>query len=154
MLNPHSRQAMKNIRRYILDHFTPEGYDEAPIPLGENGEFTMEQFPHVANFILIVMEREKIRWNYYGRWEMFLDWSQGLPPVLDTGYHYNRSAMVDLAEILDTKPLPKYCVSENYSEFRMDDLIFHELVKGRVECHDAVIRKAFTEWLMEGDEDE
>jgi len=92
-----TKEARQNIRQYILDHFDPCGYDFT-------GPCT---FPNVARFILEVHAKEKFyspeyqsRKGYTNE-QVFIDWAQGLPSVLDTCYYYNRSAVDDLGAILE-----------------------------------------------------
>lgn len=91
-LKTTNKEARLAIRQYILDHFDPCGYD-----------FTGPcSFPNVARFILSVHAKEKAyspeyqsRKGYTNE-QVFIDWCQGLPSILDTCYYYNRSAVADL----------------------------------------------------------
>lgn len=92
-----NKKARQNVRQYILDHFEPCGYDFT-------GPCT---FQNVARFILEVYASEKYYSPEYQAAKgftneaVFMDWCQGLPSVLDTCYYYNRSAVVDLGNILE-----------------------------------------------------
>ena len=104
-----TKEARKNIRQYILDHFDPCGYD-----------FTGPcSFPNVARFILSVHAEEKAyspeyqsRKGYTNE-QVFIDWAQGLPSVLDTCYFYNRSAVDDLGAILEQSERERRSIPNN-----------------------------------------
>lgn len=124
-----TREARQNIRQYILDHFDPCGYD-----------FTGPcSFPNVARFILSVHAEEKAyspeyqsRKGYTNE-QVFIDWAQGLPSVLDTCYFYNRSAVDDLGEILEQSEREKAQYSEREAELMLTHLIYRELKRGAAE---------------------
>lgn len=97
MLKTNSKKAAENIRGYIIANFTPESYTDK--------EFS--DFSEIAEFILETFRKEKYSvladFRYYRGNESaaFADWCAGLPSVLDTCYYYNRSAVDDLAVILE-----------------------------------------------------
>ena len=97
MLRTNTKKAAANIRVYIMDGFTPEGYTDNP----------PQEFPEIAAFILDTFRSEKYWYpqdvRYYHGCERlaFRDWCAGLPSVLDTCYYYNRSAVDDLGAILE-----------------------------------------------------
>lgn len=121
-----TKEARQNIRQYILDHFDPCGYD-----------FTGPcSFPNVARFILSVHAKEKAyspeyqsRKGYTNE-QVFIDWAQGLPSVLDTLYFYNRSAVDDLGAILEETEQEKNRYTEQQAEQLLTSLIYRELQKG------------------------
>ena len=49
MLRTNSKKAVENIRAYIVDNFTPEGYTDNP----------PQEFPKIAAFILDTFRSEK-----------------------------------------------------------------------------------------------
>ena len=124
-----TKEARKNIRQYILDHFDPCGYD-----------FTGPcSFPNVARFILSVHAEEKAyspeyqsRKGYTNE-QVFIDWAQGLPSVLDTCYYYNRFAVDDLGAILEQSEREKAQYSEQQAEQMLTHLIYRELKRGAAE---------------------
>lgn len=61
---------------------------------------------------------------------VFIDWCQGLPSVLDTCYYYNRSAVVDLGNILEQSERERAQYTEEQAERLLTHLIYQELVKG------------------------
>ena len=126
MLRTNSKKAAENIRAYIVDGFTPEGYTDNP----------PQEFPEVAAFILDTFRNEKY-WcpqdvRYYHGCERlaFRDWCAGLPSVLDTCYYYNRSAVDDLGAILEETEEEKARFTEQEAEQLLTDLIYRELLKG------------------------
>ena len=126
MLRTNTKKAAANIRVYIMDGFTPEGYTDNP----------PQEFPEIAAFILDTFRSEKY-WcpqdvRYYHGCERlaFRDWCAGLPSVLDTCYYYNRSAVDDLGAILEETEEEKARFTEQEAEQLLTDLIYRELTKG------------------------
>lgn len=121
-LRTNTRKSIENVRAYIMDEFTPEGYTDNP----------PEDFPEVAAFILGVFRAEKQDLRYYHNNEFaaFRDWCAGLPSVLDTCYYYNRSAVDDLGRILDETAEEKARFAEAEAERRLTGLLYRELKKG------------------------
>lgn len=119
MLRTNSKKAAENIRAYIVDGFTPEGYTDNP----------PQDFPNIAAFILDTFRNEK-----YGCPQneavAFADWCAGLPSVLDTLYFYNRSAVDDLGAILEETEQEKTRYTEQQAEQLLTSLIYRELQKG------------------------
>lgn len=107
-----NKKARQNVRQYILDHFEPCGYDFT-------GPCT---FQNVARFILEVHASEKYYSSEYQAAKgftneaVFIDWCQGLPSVLDTCYYYNRSAVVDLGNILEQSERERAQYTEEQAE--------------------------------------
>lgn len=123
MLKTNSKKARENVRAYILNNFTPEGYTDNP----------PQEFPEMAAFILDTFRSEKPAIGSYSRMtesERFTDWAQGLPGVLDTCYYYNRSAVDDLGAVLEETPEEKARYSEPQAESLLSYLIYRELVRG------------------------
>ena len=126
MLRTNTKKAAANIRAYIMDGFTPEGYTDNP----------PQEFSEVAAFILDTFRNEKYRCSqdvrYYHGCERsaFRDWCAGLPGILDTCYYYNRSAVDDLGAILEETEEEKARFTEQEAEQLLTDLIYKELTKG------------------------
>lgn len=145
MLKTNSKDAKRNIRNYILAGFEP--YDlaefdrlreeyEAINPKGDN-------FEAVAHYILQVFRSELFNGNlvrhYHGVQHFaFLDWVAGLPSVIDTCYHYNRSAVEDVADILEETADEANKYSEEQAEKLLDWLIYRELVSAENKYNKAV----------------
>ena len=126
MLKTNSKKAAENIRAYIVDGFSPEGYTDNP----------PQEFPKIAAFILDTFRNEKYwcaqDFCYYHGCERsaFRDWCAGLPGVLDTCYFYNRSAVDDLGAILEETKQEKARYTEQQAEQLLTNLIYRELMKG------------------------
>ena len=119
MLRTNSKKAKENVRAYILDHFDPCDYDE--------WAGSEESFPDVAKFIFQTFQTEK-RYTAFGpSFNDFLDWCQGLPGLLDTCYFYNRSAVADLAEILEETEEEARKYTESDAEKLLTLLIWREI---------------------------
>lgn len=121
MLFTRSKKAVENIRQYIIDHYDPTDYPEAP----ETGTF-----PEIARVILDTCQREKQYNHYPSTFAMFQDWCQGLPPIFDTCYYYNRSAIKDLGDILEQTKEERERYTEDQAETVLTKLIFREIEKG------------------------
>lgn len=124
-LRTNTKKAFANIRAYIMDNFTPEGYTENP----------PEDFPEVAAFILGTFRQERqhlLSFDYYRNNEFaaFASWCQGLPSVMDTCYYYSRSAVDDLGRILEENAEEKARFTEEEAERRLTWLLYRELKKG------------------------
>lgn len=61
--------------------------------------------------------------------ELFIYWCQGLPTIIDTCYYYNRSAVTDLAMILEESESEKSKFTERQAEEKLTHLIFREIKK-------------------------
>lgn len=126
MLRTNSKKAAENIRVYIMGNFTPEGYTDNP----------PQKFPEIAAFILDTFRSEKygcpqdVRYYHGSEAAAFADWCAGLPSVLDTLYFYNRSAVVDLGNILEQSERERAQYTEDRAERLLTHLIYQELVKG------------------------
>lgn len=120
MLRTNSKQARENIKRYIIENFTPENYTDEEITGFEN----------IAKFILDVFKSEY--YNVTGRYtqaEAFKNWCSGLPSVLDTCYYYNRSAVEDVKKILDETDEEASKYTEQQAEELLTSLIYRELAR-------------------------
>lgn len=129
MLKTNSKQARENVKQYIINNFTPENYtDTAP-----------EEWREIARFILETFRTEKYDrpedFRYYRHSERaaFADWCAGLPSVLDTCYFYNRSAVQDLAGILEESDAERAKYAESDAERILTYLIYNELIRGAEE---------------------
>ena len=126
MLKTNSKKAAENIRAYIMDSFTPEGYTDNP----------PQEWPEIAAFILATFRNEKywclqdVRYYHGNEQAAFCDWCACLPSVLDTLYFYNRSAVDDLGAILEETEQEKARYTEQQVEQLLTSLIYRELQKG------------------------
>ena len=122
MLKTNSKKAVENIKSYIVYNFDPCGYD-----------FTGDEtnFKDVAEYIYKCFVDEKIKFDKRRMTEqsLFFEWCSGLPSILDTCYYYNRSAVDDLAVILEETDEEKARYSEAQAEERLTYLIYREIKK-------------------------
>lgn len=121
-LKTNSLQARLNVRQYICQRFDASNYT------GFTGPAI---FQNVAPFIWQTFNAEKPRQYSRGASdaERFEDWCSGLPSVLDTCYYYNRSALDDVAQILQQTPEWKSKYTEQQAEKLLTLLIFREIEK-------------------------
>lgn len=126
MLKTSSKKAKENIQQYIVDNFTPESYTDENI----------KGFENIATYTLNTFRSEKYNckedYRYYNNNEQlaFIDWCAGLPSLLDTCYYYNRSAVADVAKILEQSESESKKYSESESERLLTMLIYRELKRG------------------------
>lgn len=110
-----------------MDNYNPDGYDS------DTPEAKAKTFEEIATCILSDVKRVKAfefnRCLSYTWQKAFEDWAAGLPGLLDTCYYYNRSAVDDLAAILQETDSEKAKYSESQAESVLSRLIFRELRK-------------------------
>ena len=124
-LKTNSRKARENVRQYILNNIDFTGYDV--------NNMASADFPEIAHSVLDIFRSEK-SWAFvpgYNEFCIFLDWTQGLPSVLDCCFWYNRSAVDDLGAILEETEKVKY--NEEEARLLLVKLIYRELVIGESE---------------------
>lgn len=127
MLRSNSKKALENIRAYILDNFNGDNYGiETPDNWKEAAKIIWDTFSEEK----LIPEREYNRRRGYSDQRVFEDWAQGLPSIIDTCYYYNRSAVDDLAKILEETPEETAKYSEQDAERMLTYLIFREITKG------------------------
>ena len=123
MLKTNSKQARENIKKYIMDGFTPENYE-----LENPGNFE-----DTAKIIYHIFKEEKANDPYYKHYpeqDVFANWAAGLPSILDTCYYYNRSAIDDIAAILQQTEAEKAkYTDERKAEKFLSALIYREIIK-------------------------
>ena len=125
MLRTNSKKAIENIRSYIMKNFDCSNYNVTEYGFAKEPE----TFPEVARCILSVCKSEKRYQTYNREFDMFKDWCQGLPGILDTCYYYNRSAVDDLAKILEETPEEAKRFTGEQAEEKLTYLIYRELKK-------------------------
>lgn len=121
MLKTNSKQAIANIRTYIINGFNGENY----------GIETPDTFEEVAKFIYNTFVDEYL-YEYNRRrneQEVFIEWCAGLPSVIDTCYFYNRSAVEDLGNILEETEAERNKYTEAEAEEMLTRLIYREIAK-------------------------
>ena len=126
-LKTNSRKARENVRQYILDNVDFSGYN--------TNNTTSTDFPTIAHSVLDIFRAEK-RYERHRigiQFLVFLDWTQGLPSVLDCCFWYNRSAVDDLGTILEETEEEKARYNEEEAGLLLVKLIYRELVIGESE---------------------
>ena len=121
MLRTNSKKAIENIRTYIMENFNGENYEVE----------TPETFKETATFIYNTFADEYL-YEYNRRrneQEVFMEWCQGLPSVIDTCYFYNRSAVEDLGDILEETEEERNKYTEEEAEKCLTYLIYREIRK-------------------------
>ena len=121
MLRTNSKQAINNIRAYIVNNFDGTNY----------GIETPETFEEVARVIYNTFADEYL-YEYNRRrneQEVFTEWCSGLPSILDTCYFYNRSAVEDLGDILEETEAERSRYTEDQAEKYLTYLIYREIKK-------------------------
>lgn len=70
---------------------------------------------------------EKAYDNEGSRYVIFRSWCQGLPSILNTCYYYNRSAVKDLAEILEVAEEELEMLTERFAEEKLTWMLYREI---------------------------
>ncbi len=123
MLKTNSRKAKENMKKYITNHFNGDNYDID----------TPDTFKEIAKIINDIFEKESYYSSDYNKAHhipkitAFIDWCQGLPSILDTCYYYNRSAVKDLAGILEETENDFLKYDEPAAELLLTKLIYREI---------------------------
>lgn len=124
MLKTNSKAAKENIRRYIVENFDGTNYS----PLYDGIE---NNFEAIKNAIKVVFNNDyyshDLRKNRVSGFESFRSWCQGLPSIIDTCYYYNRSAVADLANILEETEAEANRFTETEAEDKLTYLIYREI---------------------------
>lgn len=123
MLKTTCKKALDNIRAYILNNTDVTGYDKysEPETFHEAALIIWDEFQTAKKY-----ELNRTRTNIQ---ECFTEWCAGLPSILDTCYYYNRSAVDDLAEILEETEAEKSKYTETQAERELTWLIYREIMK-------------------------
>lgn len=129
MLRTTCKKALENIRQYILENTDVTGYDKyaEPKTFAEAALIIWDEFQTAKQYELC-RPRTNIQ-------ECFTDWCAGLPSIIDTCYYYNRSAVNDLAKLLEETEAEASRFSETEAERQLTWLIFREISK-EVRKHD------------------
>lgn len=135
MLKTNSKKAVQNIRNYIMDKFNFEDYKETglkePTTWEEISAFIWDRFVKEKRKELYSVVKKGQELYKSGLQNVFIDWCQGLPSVLDACYYYNRSAIDDLGAILEETPEEKERFTQSAAEEMLSKMIFEELLKNR-----------------------
>lgn len=123
MLRTNCKKALENIRAYILENTDVTGYDkyEQPETFEQAALIIWDEFQTAKQYELC-RPRTNIQ-------ECFTDWCAGLPSIIDTCYYYNRSAVNDLAKLLNETEAEASRFTETEAERQLTWLIFREISK-------------------------
>ena len=125
-LKTNSKQAIKNIRQYIIDGFDGDSYGWTDVNSFEDVSKCIMSAFYIERAKPLVEDRQYFR-TYQ---EAFIDWCSGLPTIIDTCYYYNRSAIKDLGDILEETFVERMEYTESEAEEKLSYLIFREILKG------------------------
>ena len=147
MIRSNSKKAIENTRNYVVEKFNGINYGDKFAYIEEairedtrraaDGSALprVDVFSLVAHAINETFYNEILKFdNRYkagrvNRFEMFAEWCAGLPSILDTCYYYNRSAVDDLAAILEETPEEAAMFTESKAEAKLTALIYREISK-------------------------
>lgn len=119
MLKTNSKKARENIIKYIMDHeSTAEYIGREPESFSEAAAAIYADFDRVTN--TPINRRTPLQ-------DRFAEYAAGLPSILDTCYYYNRSALDDLATILEETEAEKARYTESEAEKMLSYLIYREI---------------------------
>lgn len=125
-IKTNSKQAITAVHNYIMDGFSIDS-DKGII----DADNYNRDFPTIAKLIFDDFINQK-GWEI-GRFgstqQLFVDWLQGLPSVIDSCYYYNRSAVQDLGNILNQTESERNRYTEQQAEQTLSYLIFREIYK-------------------------
>lgn len=125
MLKTNSKKARENVRAYIMERENVAEYAE-----NISNDPTFEEIAAAiyADFYR-VYNSDYVK-KTYAPADYFAEWAAGLPGILDTCYYYNRSAVDDLAGILEETETEKAKYKETDAEKLLSYLIYREIEKG------------------------
>lgn len=125
-LRTNSKQAKENIKNYIMDSFHNSDYES-----WNNVEIT--DYDEICTAILSTFYVEKVRFDkmYQAHrislQDLFFDWCQGLPSILNTCYYYNVNAKDLLGTFLNESEAEKNRYTEEQAEICITRLLWREL---------------------------
>ena len=138
MLKTNCKKAIENIKAYIISGFGGTNYEskfdyiEKAIEDNKHGA-NIDIFSLVANAIYITFRNEYLkgfpRATEVSKGIIFKEWCQGLPPILDTCYYYNRPAVDDLGNILEATEAERSKYTEDQAAEILTKLIYREIKK-------------------------
>lgn len=123
MLKTNSKKARENVRAYIMERENVAEYAE----ISKNPTFEEIATAIYADFYRVYNSDYMHR--TYSEQDYFAEWAAGLPGILDTCYYYNRSAVDDLAGILEETETEKAKYKEADAEKLLSYLIYREIEK-------------------------
>lgn len=121
MVKTNSKTAREAIRKYILENYNPDGYDEYE---------DTNSIKLIARNILTCFYSEKVEHDKrcYTFEDLFLEWMAGLPTILHADY-YLTSAKDVLGEMLEESQEERDRFTETQAEETLTRLIWGELLR-------------------------
>jgi len=121
MLKTNCKKVNDFVKAFIIAHYTPENYSL---------EIT-DDFKKICQNIWDIFIRE--RGNEIKRFKtyqnLFIDYLQCLPSILDTDYYYSYSCNDFLGDLLEQTEKEKAKYTESQSEYLFSYLIFKQITK-------------------------
>lgn len=122
MLKTNCKKAIGNIKDYIVESYNYDAdYDTINL-------FQPDSFKNIAKNIYIVFIIETY-WDKGNEQDLFINWSQGLPSILDFEYYYKCNAVDLLGDILEETDQEKARFTESKAEEKLSYLIYREIRK-------------------------
>lgn len=117
MLRTNSKEFKSNLENYIIEHFNAEDY----LGYGDYADDYIGDYYDIRMFIQKVFYKET---GVYDDFKVWHDWCTGLPSVLDCGFLYNRSAVDDLADLLE---ITEEEAARHFDEPKAEERLIKEL---------------------------
>ena len=122
MLKTNSKKAIENIRNYIIENYKYwSEYENIKLEKPDN-------FKNIAKNIYTIFQIEK-RYDKGNEQQIFIDWLQGLPSIIDPEYYYRVSAVDILGDILEETEHEKARFTQSQAEEKLSYLIYREIRK-------------------------
>ena len=130
MLKTNSRQVKERVNNYLFNNFLD--YEE------KGARETGRSIDDVKNYIVCACLSEKLgtrrhhlesmkAHGFNSLYDLFKNWMQGLPGVLDAGYYYNCSAVELVGDLLEQTKQERVKYTENQAEELMTLLLYKQL---------------------------
>lgn len=122
MLKTNCKKTREKIRALISDLFDASSYDREDL----NSASTEEKIKFIASTCWEELGHEVERCGSTYQ-EMFIDWCEGLPSLLDTSSYYLHSAVKMLGDILEETEQERSKYTEEQAESTLSYLIYKEV---------------------------
>lgn len=122
MLKTNCKKVNDFVKAFIIAHYTPENYN---LPQTNN-------FEEIAKNIWGIFKDEyasKIRYTNTSIQNLFIEYLQGLPSIIDTDYYYKYSVNNLLGDLLEQTEKERAKYTESQSEYLFSYLIFRQITK-------------------------
>ena len=129
MLKTNSKQVKEKIRALISQLFDASSYEREDL----NNADVNEQIKFIARTCWAELGHEVKRLGYTHQ-EMFINWCQGLPSLLDTSAYYLHSAIKILGDILEETEEERNRYTEEEAEKLLSYLIYREVSTDLYKC--------------------